>query len=122
MLRGQRAFSPPRATSASSCRTKSLQFAAVVLAGKMPGKRLLLRQRFQEAQRLLKALHRHDPEAASISPGLRRVFPSRDEEEVGSSPLHADRLLLEAADRADPPVEEDLARRRDAVAAVDVTA
>ena len=82
----------------------------------------LLRQGCQCLQRLLKTLHRDDAQPVRVLAGLARVLPRRDEEGIHTRLARADRLLLDAADRADPAVEEDLAGRGDLVAAVDVAA
>ena len=54
--------------------------------------------------------------------GIARVLPSRHEEGIHTRLARADRLLLDAADRADRAVQEDLARRGDLVAVDDVRA
>src|SRR5579884_4359705 len=71
------------------------------------------RERCQCVQRLLKTLHRDDPEAVRVLPRVAGVLPRGDEEGVHTRLARADRLLLDAADRAHLPVEEDLARGRD---------
>src|SRR5829696_9040920 len=83
---------------------------------------LRFRKGCQRAQRLGKTLHRDDAKSVRILPRLLRVVPSRDEKRVHTTLARADRLLLQPPDRADPAVEEDLARRCDATAAVDVAA
>ena len=82
----------------------------------------LFRSCCQRTQRLSKTLHRDDAEIPCMAACLRRVIPSRDEEDVGVGAPGADHLLFDAADRGDRAVELDLARRRDAEAAVDVAA
>ena len=59
------------------------------------------RHRCQRAQRLSKTLHRDDAEIPCVAACLRRVIPSRNEEDVDASASGADHLLLDAADRAD---------------------
>ena len=70
-------------------------------------------------QRLLKTLHRDDPQAVRVLAGFARVV-HRHEESIHTRLPRADRLLLDPADRADLAVEEDLAGRGDLEAAVDV--
>ena len=77
-------------------------------------------KRLQRVQRLFKTLHRDDPQVSCIAARSCCVFPSRDEEHVGSGRPDAVGLLLDASHRADGAVELDLAGRRDPVAAVDV--
>ena len=57
-----------------------------------------------------------------VAPSLLGVLPSRHEECVHMRFARADRLLLDAADRPDRAVREDLARGGDLVAAHDVLA
>src|SRR3954466_3722471 len=67
-------------------------------------------------------MHRDDPHAVRITASLGGVIPSGDEEDADSRVAHADRLLRDAADRADAAVEVDLAGRGDPAAVVDVLA
>src|SRR6185436_14453162 len=57
-----------------------------------------------------------------ITASLGGVIPSGDEEDADSGVANPDRLLRDAADRPDAPVEVDLAGRRDPAAVVDVLA
>ena len=66
--------------------------------------------------------HRNDAKVPCIPPCLRCVFPSRHEEDVRAGLAGAERLLLDAADRTDGPVERDLTRGDDAAAMIDVLA
>src|SRR5687767_8259325 len=63
------------------------------------------RQCCQPPQRLLKTGHRHDPDPIRVAARLGGVFPSRNEEDLDPGAFHPDRLLLDAADLADRPVE-----------------
>ena len=86
----------------------------------MPANQHFYGSRCQHAQRLLKTLHRDDPEVACIFPRILGVLARRDEEVIHIRPARADRLLLDAADRDDGSVECELSRRGDAAAARDV--
>src|SRR5690349_4475318 len=68
-------------------------------------------QRCQSAQRLSISVHRDDAHASCVTPRFLRVFPSRNQEDVGSGAPRADRLLLEAPDRGDRAVEAHLTGR-----------
>src|SRR5262245_37738617 len=70
-------------------------------------------------QRLLKTLHRDDPQTSRILARLGRVLPSGDEEDVDTGGSRAEGLLLHAADRGDAAVEIELARRGDLQAVAD---
>src|SRR3954451_8356555 len=74
----------------------------------------------QGAQRLWKILHSDDLQPVCVAPGLLGVLPSGHQKCVHMRFARADRLLLDAADRPDRAVREDLARRGDLVAAHDV--
>ena len=72
-------------------------------------------------QRLLKILHRDDPQAVRVALRVARIVPiCRHQEDVDVSPTGADRLLLDAADPGHPAVELNHARGCDLVAVVDV--
>src|SRR5262245_640065 len=63
----------------------------------------------QRMQRLLKTLHRDDPQTTRILARLGRVLPSGDEEDVDAGGPRAEGLLLDASDRGDAAVEIELA-------------
>src|SRR5438445_10890529 len=76
----------------------------------------------QRAQRLWKCLHRDDAEPVRVLSGHAGVVPSGHEKGVHTRLVRTDRLLLDAADRADRAVRADLAGGRDLVTVDDVPA
>ena len=59
-------------------------------------------------QRLLKTLHRDDSQPVRVLSGVGRVLSGRNEKGIHMCFARADRFLLDAPDRADGAVQEDL--------------
>src|SRR6266566_8417707 len=79
------------------------------------------RQCCQRLQRLLKTLHRDDPQATRVALRVAGVVPiDRHEEDVDVRFSRSDRLLLDAADPGHRSVELDLTGGCDLVAVIDV--
>src|SRR5262245_4918529 len=97
--------------------------SAVFIFGKIPAKspfrgtprprpRSVSTECRQRMQRLLKTLHRDDPQTPRILARFGCVLPSRDEKHIHSCGTRTERLLLDAADRPNTAVEVELAGRR----------
>ena len=82
----------------------------------------LLGQSCQSVQRLLKTLHRDDPQAVRVLPRIGGVLPAGTRK--ASTPASRAPIVFCLMPPIGPtrPFEEDLAGRRDLVAAVDVAA